>query len=229
MAQIEYNIAEKNLAVQVSKLKDDIELARIAVTHLNQKKKLIESRLELHTIRAPASGRVLYREISRGEKVARGVSVWMGADILEIPDLANMKVKLQISETRIGSIQCGKEVEVEIDSIPNTIFPGKITRISQQSQDKNERLVGVARQEQGPSDIRVFEVEVAILKQDLRLKLRLKAKVKIPVRKIPKVLWIPRKAIQLKKGTTHVYLSEKGKKKLIPVSIGEYDQNRCNH
>ncbi len=97
---------------------------------------------------APASGRVLHRQVEQGELVAPGATVFeIGLD-------ARMIVRTSLTDRDVVRVQNGGSVAVTFDALPGQTFDGRIVRVAESA---NERT--------GAFDV---EVEVASPSRTLR-------------------------------------------------------------
>jgi multidrug resistance efflux pump len=76
-----------------------------------------------------------------------GETATAGKPLLTIASLDEVKLVLYIPENRVGQVQIGQEVEVEVDSFPERVFVGRVESIAGQAeftprnvQTKEERV-----------------------------------------------------------------------------------------
>lgn len=89
------------------------------------------------TIEAPITGIVSAREVSRGEAVNVGQTLFtvVNPDVLELSG--------QIPVTQAAAVQVGQAVSFSLDAYPGQVFTGRVARIDPVA-DPNTRQVGVA-------------------------------------------------------------------------------------
>ena len=89
------------------------------------------------TIEAPITGIVSAREVSRGEAVNVGQTLFtvVNPDVLELSG--------QIPVTQAAAVQVGQAVSFSLDAYPGQVFTGRVGRIDPVA-DPNTRQVGVA-------------------------------------------------------------------------------------
>ncbi|MDL2280615.1 efflux RND transporter periplasmic adaptor subunit [Selenomonadales bacterium OttesenSCG-928-I06] len=87
------------------------------------------SQVEDTIIKAPMSGIVIGEPISAGQTVAPGISTPM--ILLTISDMSKMQVETKIDESDIGQIKVGQKAIFTVDTYPDRIFSGVVSRISQ--------------------------------------------------------------------------------------------------
>jgi len=118
---------------------------------------------------APISGYITQKNLEQGEMVNAGTPLF------EISDLLHTYVKVFISEKKIGRVQLGQDVEVNVDSFPGRVFNGKVVWIN----NAGEFAVHKAVNDQYDHDLRSFEVKIDVPNGDLSLKTGMTARVNI--------------------------------------------------
>ncbi len=116
------------------------------------KQTTLMSLMENFTIRAPASGMVIYQREWNGQKKTVGsqVSAW-DACVATLPDMSVLVARTYVSEIDISKILIGQKVRVSIDALPDQKIEGKIMQIA---------TIG----EQRPhSEAKVFEVKIELI------------------------------------------------------------------
>ena len=83
---------------------------------------------------APQQGEVVYasQQSRRSEPVVieEGATVRERQDIINLPDLEQMKIDARIHESRISRIVIGQPVEISIDALPSIAFRGTLETVS---------------------------------------------------------------------------------------------------
>lgn len=94
-----------------------------------------------YKISSPLKGTVNHININNGEWVNPG------ATLVSIADLDKLWINIYIPERELGKVKLGQSVTVKVDSFPNEIFHGKITKIANEAeftpknvQTKEERV-----------------------------------------------------------------------------------------
>ncbi|PCI38009.1 MAG: hypothetical protein COB53_05380 [Elusimicrobia bacterium] len=117
--------------------------------------------------------------------------------MLSVADMSKIIVRLKINEMDILKLKQNMKVTVEIDAVPDEVFPAKVTVISPQAE--KERRGG-----------KVFRVEVTLNDADPRLRSGMTARVKAVLDKRVEVLKMPLAALYQEKGLELVYLDIEG-------------------
>jgi multidrug resistance efflux pump len=134
--------------IKVSQIKAEIENAYAILPQL--------------TLRSPIAG---VFQIDRNQitntLVKVGDNLYPGMNMANVPELEWMKVNTYINENDFLKIKPGQKVAVRLDALSNVVFDGEVSYIGKlcHLRDNNTK----SRQ-------KVFDVEVRMLKSDLRLK-----------------------------------------------------------
>jgi len=222
-ARVSLAMAKEKLDSQVEQLEGEVEEAQANVARLESVEARIERRIALRTIRAPHVGTVVYYQpksrSSRQVKV--GSKLWPGAGVMELPDLRRMKVLTQIAEFHVRHVQVGDPVAVRIPLLADEAFTGKITWIDSWGRDRNENLDYSQQHQQGLSGINVFDCEVALDREDDRLKLGFETKVTIPIKTIEDAVFVPKDAVRVSGRRQYVRVATHGRVEERQVVTGD--------
>lgn len=116
---------------------------------------LADIRLDYARLISTKSGTVLDRMYEVGEVVMAG------SPVVTIADLENLEIRVYLPEISLGKIKLGQDVNIQIDSHPDEMFPGSVKYISDKAeftpknvQTKEERIkqvfaVDIAANSQG--------------------------------------------------------------------------------
>jgi multidrug resistance efflux pump len=108
---------------------------------------------------APRGGLVVACPVHEGELALPG------STLLQIADLEEVTLTVYVPEQRLGEVQVGQAVQVSVDSFPDRVFAGTVTRIADEAEYTPS---GVAMQ-QDQVQI-VFGVEITLPNPDQALK-----------------------------------------------------------
>lgn len=205
------NIAQKNSEInkaqaEVSKLEND--LAKLGRDKNNM------------TIKAPVAGKIYYGEIrssnyyefSMGIEFKVGGKVSAHSTLMTIPELAKLKIKVNVFEADINKLKTGMQVSIYPDALSNTLIKGEVKKIKH-----------VASRTSWYSDENTFETEIDITDNDDRLKPGMKARVEIVVDQVPNAILAPISAVHEKDGKTFCYIKNGDKFSTKEVKIGKTD------
>ena len=190
---------------------------------------------------APISGRVVRLPVHEGEVAVPGTFSKETALLMTIADLSTILAKVQVDETDIVRLHLGDSVDVNIDAYPDTIFLGRVTKISN-SAKLSQTAAGA---QTGTNDRAVdFDVEVTLLNppRDVRPDLSCTARIvtdtrknvlSVPIialtvrehEKVPNEQLAPQDTIRAvkkfkKKETEGVFVVREGVATFRPVKIG---------
>jgi HlyD family secretion protein len=101
-----------------------IAVAQAQVKQAEAALTLLDVQLAKTQVVAPSNGIVTRRAVNPGELATPN------AVLLTISQLDPVELTIYVPETRLGDIQLGSEMSVQVDSFPNRIFQGKIIHIS---------------------------------------------------------------------------------------------------
>lgn len=216
-ARIQLEEAATNLESQevidtseMSTLRVEIEKARGDVRELEQK-------IANLTLKAPIGGLVVYNENGSGDdrkKIAIGDKPRPGQAVVSIPNLEQMQVNLRVNEMDAARLDTGHTATIILDAYPDKPFTGKVSQIAK-----------LAQKEDYDSELRDFEVIVAIDGNDPVLKPGMTAKVQVALALEKDVLHIPAGALFERDGKTVVF-PRKGFPKPVPVVPGQRNDVR---
>jgi HlyD family secretion protein len=80
-------------------------------------------------IYAPISGKVMKINVEEGETAVMGTINYQGTVLMTIADLSRMIAVVTIDETDVPNVKVGQVVEVIADALPDTTYPGEVTKV----------------------------------------------------------------------------------------------------
>jgi RND family efflux transporter MFP subunit len=121
-AKLDYNRLQK---LKPKQLASDEEVARAhtALDIASAEEKIQRTLLSQTVIKAPFDGVITQRFFEPGDVVP------LHSHIMTLIDPKSLQVKIQLSENWIQLIQQGDEVEISIDALGDSRYPGRISRI----------------------------------------------------------------------------------------------------
>jgi HlyD family secretion protein len=165
----------------------ELELLRLEEGEAQMKVDTIERQLGQLSVRAPSDGIVLLTESWRGGKRGKaslGDTMWPGNSIMELPDLAALRVEAWVHEVDAPMVAVGQKVKVIVDARPEAPLIGTVERVSD---------LAVKRTEE--SAVKHLQVSVALEGVDPSLKPGMTVRAEIEVDRLPDVLSVPREAV----------------------------------
>lgn len=113
-----------------------------------------QDNLNKTTITSPIPGVVTDLNAEVGEIVLVGTMNNPGTVIMTVSDLSEIEAEVEVDETDIADVKLGQEAKFKIDALPDTIFKGKVTEIS-----NTGKVEGLGTQNQVTS----FKVKVQLV------------------------------------------------------------------
>ncbi len=131
-AEVQHQIAEAQVAVAQAALDEleagptekEVAVAQALVKQAEAAIHLMDVQIAKLALTAPMDGIVTSRSAQVGETATAG------APLLTIANLDEVTLVIYIAENRIGQVQLGQEVEVQVDSFPGRAFVGRVASIA---------------------------------------------------------------------------------------------------
>ncbi len=190
-AQIDLERADRSLTQARLDYRTKVDQARAKMSEVGadvQRQRnilqIVESVMAGFTVRAPASGMVIYVKEWNGKKRTAGsqVNPWEPT-VATLPDLSQMESITFVNEIDVRRIAVGQTVDLALDSVPNKRLTGTIAAVAN---------VG----EQRPnSDAKVFEVKVTVVGSDTTLRPGMTTSNAIETARLENVLSVPIEAV----------------------------------
>lgn len=97
-------------------------------------KELRELQKQDVTIRAPAAGTILTRNVEEGNVIqSASGSVSGGTALFIMANLAEVQIRVLVDETDMGQIKAGLEASVQVEAYPGRTFPGVVEKMEPQA------------------------------------------------------------------------------------------------
>lgn len=124
---------QKRATVQLSLLQEGVRPLQIKVAQEEAQRaraavKMVKTRVEDRTIRAPLDGTILSKFVEEGETVGAG------SPLLTAADLGHPWIRVYVPEEEIGRVKLGQNARVYVDSMPGRAFPGKVVQINDEAE-----------------------------------------------------------------------------------------------
>ncbi len=168
----------------------------LQVSHANHS--LYATRLSKTKIRAPFAGITGIRRISPGDYVGTGL------DLVNLEDLAQLKIDFKVPETLLRHLAPGQPIELTTDAYPGDTFHGKVYVIDPQV-DMTTRAV---------------QVRARIPNPQQRLRPGMFAQVLLTFGQVERALLIPEEAVMPKQDKTYVYVAQEGIAQEREITLG---------
>ncbi len=204
---------ESQVAIAETGLKSELAAYELEMSKL----KRLEDQLENCLIMAPNAGMVVYankqgRFGSQGTVIEEGSTVRQLQDILWLPDLDNMQVKVKVHETKVEDLRVGMRASILIQG---NQLQGQVQRISNQPESTSWF--------QG--NIKEYATIVKIDGAPGDLKPGMTAEVEIRVDSLQDVIKVPLSSVVEEKGKYHCYIqAADGSSEKRTVEVGLSDE-----
>jgi HlyD family secretion protein len=169
------------------------------------------------TMRAPAAGSISllpnYRAGNPFSRAApefkRGDRAWVGAPIVELPDLRLVQMTCRIDEADRGRVQTEASARVRVDAVPDRELQGTIHDIAVVAKPDFTLF----------PPIRNFDMTIALSETDPRLRSGMSASARIELDRLTGVLLVPAAAVFQRGAATIVYVASHGTLEPRPVTL----------
>lgn len=179
----------------------------------------IAEQIEKCKVRAKRMGLVVYggdENNWRGDdRIQEGAIVRERQQIITIPDMNQMGVKVKIHEGSIKSIQKGQTAHIVVDAYPDEELTGEVVKVGILPDAQNRWM---------NPDLKVYEVEISIPGRREWLKPGLSAQIEILVKEIPDVLFVPIQAVVPIDGERVCYVAGLTQNEKRVVQVGEFNK-----
>jgi multidrug resistance efflux pump len=193
----------------------ELEELRIALRRASEEIETARRAIDLLTLLAPREGILIVAE-NRGEgrKFQVGDSVWVGLEVMRIPELSEMKVLAKLSDVDDGKVTPGMPVRVSLDIAPGRVYEGSVAEISPVAQEENNRSLRRSFQ----VTIRLDESDPAVMRPGLSVRAEVLTSL------LDGVVTVPRAALDWDGTAPHVLLADGS---AVEVELGPCDALRC--
>lgn len=175
------------------------------------------------TIKAPASGIVVFLDVWRSGqmgKLSEGDDVHRRENIMEIPNLSSLLVKVPVRETDIHRVKIGEDTVIKLEADPNAVFHGKVEKIDRVAKEPNPWENPTA-----PGQ-KTFEVTIGIKETDpAKIRPGMTANVDIIEKRIKKAISLPIECVFFHEGKKFVYIKNDESFVSKQVEIGDRNEN----
>jgi HlyD family secretion protein len=209
------------------KLQGERKLAQSTADVETQKKTLELSQAKLDRekqqlvatkIYAPQDGLVVYASAGGGHfssesMIEEGATVRNRQEIIKLPDVAEMKLRVKIHESHINQLRLDQPAFVVLDSMPDQRFRGKVNKVAPLP-DSQSRY--------GNPDLKVYATEILITDKLPDVKPGVSARAEIIITNLTDTLSVPIQAVTTRKGKQVVFLAS-APQAPVPVTVGLFN------
>ncbi|MBI4844691.1 MAG: efflux RND transporter periplasmic adaptor subunit [Nitrospirae bacterium] len=123
-------------------------------------------------IESPMSGTVVYKSIETGEFVSPGAS------IISLIDMNDIWVRIDVEETKLGTVAIGDDAVITSDAVPGRTIKGKVSEIGRYAEFATQRDV-----KSGQQDIKTFHIKIKVDDAEKMLKPGMTVNAEIPFKR----------------------------------------------
>ena len=168
-------------------IRRDFERSKQRLTQVEKRLEYRREQVANHTITSPEDGLICYNKVYNNgaiTKVAVGNTVGPRFNILSIPDLSEMELKVEVDEKYYSQIHEGMEVEVVLPSLSEEHLTGSVTGIDLVFSNKNKKdsQIGLYSSHEPLGEV-IFCVRIRIKRGEAALKPGLIGQVFFPIAK----------------------------------------------
>jgi HlyD family secretion protein len=214
-AETEYAKAQASLEAALESSQAELRELEIALTLAREEVQTTRAAIEALTLAAPRDGILVVAENrNEGRKFQVGDNVWVGLEVMRMPDLSQMKVVAQLSDVDDGQIATGMQAICTLDIEPDRSFPGSVKEIAP-----------VAQEDGTQSLRRAFRVVVLLDESDpemMRPGMSVRVEVLLPA--VEDALLVPREALDWSGPSPRALLADGS---ASVVSLGRCNAHEC--
>ena len=173
-AENTYELAVKTVQFDNVSAQREYEQTKQRLEEVEQRLRRRKEERDNHPIYSPADGIICYNKVRNGNvfaKIAVGNTVGPRFNIMSIPDLSEMEMKVEVPEKYYSQIKEGMEVEVRVPSLTNEHLPGVVTSVDLlfMNKTKKDSQIGLYSSHEPLGEV-VFNVRIRIHSTDVKLK-----------------------------------------------------------
>jgi HlyD family secretion protein len=181
------------------------------VNRMSRRVKDLEEVLAGFTIKAPATGMVIYKKEWSGTKRKVGSMINpFDRVVATLPDLTSMLSKTYVNEIDVSKMKTGQKVDITVDAFPQKKYSGTVIYVA----NIGEKLLN--------SNDNVFEVQIKVEESDPALRPSMTTGNKINVKTVKEAIYIPIECVQAGIDSIPYVFTKKGIKQI--VLLGESNE-----
>ena len=202
---------ERSYTRKLAQYKTDIINQNYWVNKMARRVKDLQEVLDGFTIKAPASGMVIYKKEWSGSKRKVGSMIDpFDRVVATLPDLTSMLSKTFVNEIDVSKMKTGQKVDISIDAFPKNRYNGIVTSVANIGEKLNN------------TNDKVFEIQIKINGSDPALRPAMTTGNKIIVSTIKDAIYIPIECVQAGTDSIPFVFTKKGTKQI--VVLGESNE-----
>jgi len=195
---------ERSYTRKMAQYKTDIINQNYWVNKMALRVKDLQEVLDGFTIKAPASGMVIYKKEWSGSKRKAGSMIDpFDRVVATLPDLTSMLSKTYVNEIDVSKMKAGQKVDISIDAFPKNRYNGIVTSVANIGEKLNN------------TNDKVFEIQIKINGSDPALRPAMTTGNKIIVSTVKDAIYIPIECVQAGTDSIPFVYTKKGIKQVV--------------
>ncbi len=214
-AQVQHDKALAELEGHAEAAEAELEVLRVDLRKSEREVAEARQAIETMVLRAPQSGMAVAVENRREDrKFQVGDTIWVGATVMEIPDLRAMAVEARLSDVDDGKITLGMVVICTLDAYPERRYRGVVREISPVAHEAGQR----SEQRHFLAHIDLDEADQEVMQPGMSVRVEVETAVR------DDVLLVPRRALDFTDRVVAVVLADGSRQ---PVELGPCNARAC--
>lgn len=157
------------------------------------------------------------------QPIVEGIEVFPGEEVLSIPDMSLMRIRLMVPEIDYKRIEYGQKVQIQVESANNLVTTGSVEKKTlasgvTSSQPRNRRGANAT--------VKKYEIIISVDSCHTQMKPGLSAQCRILVSDIKDTIVVPSIAIFVLDSTKVAYVEEGEMFRPVPVETGLSNSSR---
>lgn len=196
--------------LQLTSSKETLDLRKVKLEELRASK-------EYTMIRAPKAGLVVFEksEDFRNEPIGEGILVRERQPLISLPDVSQMKVRINIYENQVSLVKPGMRAFINLDALPDQRFLGEVTSIASMPDASRD----------GNPNFRVYKAEVLVKDKLPDIKPGITARVDVLIAELQDVIKVPLQAVVGIGDRQFCFVDKAGTLNPVPVDVGLFDND----
>jgi len=214
-ATIAFNRAKEQIESKKVIHREDLLQKSLSIRQLEKSLDEAVTSMNKLFVVSPARGIIIKRNNwTSGQKWAVGDQPFSGSDLIDLPDLYEMRALVKINEVDVARVFQGQRVEIRPDAYSDSVYQGTVESVAYLAQNKDVR-----------SKIKVFPTQIRIKGQSGQLLPGLTVSCRIIVNELKDVLFVPIESLFRDETSDYVWLKAGSGFRRANVKTGAVNTN----
>jgi HlyD family secretion protein len=214
-ATIAFNRAKEQIESKKVIHREDLLQKSLSIRQLEKSLNEAVTSMNKLFVVSPARGIIIKRNNwTSGQKWAVGDQPFSGSDLIDLPDLYEMRALVKINEVDVARVFQGQKVEIRPDAYSDSVYQGTVESVAYLAQNKDVR-----------SKIKVFPTQIRIKGQSGQLLPGLTVSCRIIVNELEDVLFVPIESLFRDETSDYVWLKAGSGFRRADVKTGAVNTN----